>query len=148
MNLRNPWGTFEWKGKWSDQDTATWKQHPKIAKKVDFVAADDGSFWMSYDDFLRIYNVIQICDRTTRQNLHLSVNEDDSGKLAKYKLSIVKGCVSGCFTYWCFCRGLRNIYFGRAESSKSTVAPENKCIATFCPFIDQNTGEEWKDDQE
>ena len=131
VNLRNPWGTFEWKGKWGDDDTETWKKNPKIAKKVGFVAEDDGAFWMSYDDFLRIYNCIQICDRTTIQNLHLSVNEDDEGKLEKYKLSIVMGCLKGCFSFWCRCRGPKNVYFGRAKSSKSTVAPKNKCLGMF-----------------
>ena len=61
LNLRNPWGQFEWKGKWSDNDTKTWNSHKEIAKKIGFVAADDGAFWIQYDDFLKIFNVIEVC---------------------------------------------------------------------------------------
>ena len=113
-----------------------------IAWKVGFKASDDGSFWMSYDDFLQIYNGISICDRTTIQNLHLSVDGGD-GILAKFKLNIAKGCITGCFTYWLCCRGLRNIYFGRVESGKSEPSPGQKCLAKLCPCIHQSTGEEF-----
>ena len=58
LNLRNPWGCFEWKGKWSDTDLDTWDEHPDIASKLNFVAEDDGSFWMSFKDFLCIFNVL------------------------------------------------------------------------------------------
>lgn len=44
VQLRNPWGTFEWKGDWSDQ-SKLWKKHPNVAKAVKFVEADDGAFW-------------------------------------------------------------------------------------------------------
>jgi len=26
VKLRNPWGKHEWKGKWADQDEATWNE--------------------------------------------------------------------------------------------------------------------------
>jgi len=142
LNLRNPWGSFEWKGKWSDTDLKTWDAHPNIAKKVGFVAEDDGSFWMAFDDFLKIYNVLEICDRTTINNLHLNVNEDAS---SKYKLSILKGCMKGCFNFWCCCQGVKNVYCGRAESSTSVANTESKCLSIFCPHINQDQGEQWKE---
>ena len=116
-------GQFEWNGKWSDNDTKRWNKHKKIAKKVKFVAKDDGSFWMEFDDFLRIFNVIEICDRTTIQNLHLNVNEDAE---SKYKLGIVKGFFRGCWEFWCCCKGLKNVYCGRTESTTSTRQTQNK----------------------
>lgn len=59
LNLRNPWGSYEWKGDWSD-DSKLWNKYPDIAKQLNFQAADDGMFWMEYKDFFRIYNVICI----------------------------------------------------------------------------------------
>jgi len=126
LNIRNPWGKFEWTGKWSDGDTETWSKYSKIAKKLKFVAADDGSFWMQYSDFLQIFNVVEICDRTTIQNLHLSTNEDNG---SKYKLGILKGFVRGCWDFYCCCQGMKNVYCGRAESSVETIQTKNKWVA-------------------
>merc|ERR1719217_879589 len=51
VKIRNPWGTGEWTGDWGDK-SALWEKHPDVAKHVGFVDADDGAFWMSYEDFL------------------------------------------------------------------------------------------------
>lgn len=51
INLRNPWGKFEFKGEWSDSDT---KWTEEMRKTLNFVQEDDGLFWMSLKDF--IYN--------------------------------------------------------------------------------------------
>ena len=48
VQLRNPWGRFEWTGPWSDESD-TWT--PELKEQVGFVAADDGTFWMSFEDF-------------------------------------------------------------------------------------------------
>ena len=56
VKLRNPWGSFEWKGNWSD-NSPLWRQYPKVAKAVDFAAADDGMFWMDFKDFSQYYKV-------------------------------------------------------------------------------------------
>eukprot|EP01084_Bolivina_argentea_P151301 264109_1 len=143
LNLRNPWGSFEWNGKWSDNDIDTWTKHKNIAEKVNFISANDGSFWIEWSDFLKIYDVIEICDRETLQNLHLNVNEDDNK--IPYKLAICKGCIIGCYHYWFCCKGLKNVYFGRTSSSKQTIDTNNKCLSLFCPHITQNNGRQWKD---
>ena len=46
--VRNPWGNFEWKGRWSDNDRQ-WTQELKNLTR--FVDGDDGVFFMSFDDF-------------------------------------------------------------------------------------------------
>ena len=43
--LRNPWGTFEWKGDWSDKSDCWTDEAKRICKWSD---EDDGKFWMSY----------------------------------------------------------------------------------------------------
>eukprot|EP00912_Choanoflagellata_sp_UC4_P002081 UC4_evm4s1326 len=59
INLRNPWGQKEWTGKWSDGDRLSWT--PRMKKLVKYVDKDDGSFWMSYNDFTRNYASLYIC---------------------------------------------------------------------------------------
>ena len=48
LKLRNPWGTMEWKGDWSDTSD---KWTPKLKKQLNFTSAADGTFWMSLEDF-------------------------------------------------------------------------------------------------
>ena len=59
LNIRNPWGKFEWGGAWSD-NSKEWTKAMKDAIKPDF-NKKDGSFWMSYQDFLKWYIGIAIC---------------------------------------------------------------------------------------
>jgi len=51
--VRNPWGKTEWKGKWGDSDTANWTEDAKRA--LHYVDADDGSFWIAYEDWKRFF---------------------------------------------------------------------------------------------
>ncbi len=59
VKLRNPWGGFEWKGPWNDDDTAHWTE--RFKKKLNFVKADDGCFWMEFGDFVTNYEDVYIC---------------------------------------------------------------------------------------
>ena len=51
INMRNPWGNGEWSGEWSDASSRwnTVNGGRPTAKK------NDGSFWMSIDDFCKYY---------------------------------------------------------------------------------------------
>jgi hypothetical protein len=59
INLRNPWGVFEWNGDWSDSSD---RWTPEL---MDFICPDikmgDGNFWMSYEDFLDNFDVLTVC---------------------------------------------------------------------------------------
>ena len=59
INLRNPWGNFEWGGAWWD-DAKQWTKAMKNAIKPNF-NKKDGSFWMWFRDFLKAFNVVTIC---------------------------------------------------------------------------------------
>jgi calpain-15 len=63
VQLRNPWGSFEWKGAWSD-GSREWRENPKIKKLIRPAAEDDGSFWMEWGDFCRHFDGIDICNRS------------------------------------------------------------------------------------
>lgn len=120
MQLRNPWGTFEWKGAWAD-GSKEWKKHAGIKKKLGHVDADDGAFWMTFEDFVNVYTRVNVCDRTTTNDASLDVNEDDGS------CGIIKGFCCGCTKFWICCHGLRNLY-GHHTTDETLDAKEGCCI--------------------
>jgi calpain-15 len=58
--LRNPWGnSHEWNGDWSDT-SSKWNYNPLLKTELDWSNKPDGLFWMSWTDFCRIFDDIQI----------------------------------------------------------------------------------------
>jgi len=68
VRLRTFHGYSEWNGKWSDGDSS-WTNQLRQLMNFDN-NSDDGTFWMSFDDFLSWFNVIFTCrmadDRWTK----------------------------------------------------------------------------------
>jgi hypothetical protein len=61
--LRNPWGKFEWGGDWSDH-SSLWDEYPEVKDFCKPILEDgDGQFWMAYEDFLRLFSSMDICQR-------------------------------------------------------------------------------------
>ncbi|CAG8545271.1 14245_t:CDS:2 [Dentiscutata erythropus] len=58
LQMRNPWGKTEWTGAWSD-GSKEWT--PERMIKLNHRFGDDGTFWMSYDDFLNYWDMIDMC---------------------------------------------------------------------------------------
>ena len=58
VQVRNPWGSFEGKGDWGDA-SQIWSDSAK--QQVKFVAADDGTFWMSLEDFKKYFTLLFVC---------------------------------------------------------------------------------------
>ncbi|XP_063995560.1 calpain-A-like isoform X2 [Diachasmimorpha longicaudata] len=88
LRLRNPWGNeAEWNGPWSD-GSLEWISIPDHEKaKLGLTFDSDGEFWMSFQDWKRFFNFVEIC--------HLnpgSLSEDDlnSGK-KRWKISVFDG---------------------------------------------------------
>ncbi|XP_072120767.1 calpain-3-like isoform X1 [Mobula birostris] len=97
VRLRNPWGTVEWNGPWSDK-AREWSEIDKSQKqRLQHQMKDDGEFWMAFDDFKKNYTKLEIC------NLTPDALDDD--KLHKWTVSInegrwVRGCsAGGCRNY-------------------------------------------------
>jgi calpain-15 len=59
LNIRNPWGKFEWGGAWSD-DSEEWTKEMIEVFKPSF-DIKDGRFWISFEDFFKNYRKITIC---------------------------------------------------------------------------------------
>uniref|UniRef100_A0A8C7D045 Calpain-3 n=1 Tax=Oncorhynchus kisutch TaxID=8019 RepID=A0A8C7D045_ONCKI len=97
VRLRNPWGQVEWNGPWSD-NSKEWVSLSKGEKdQLQHQSAEDGEFWMSFEDFKKNYTKIEIC------NLTPDALEDD--KIHKWTVSVnegrwVRGCsAGGCRNY-------------------------------------------------
>ena len=60
LQVRNPWGSGEFEsGEWDD-DGPGWEQHPEVAEALGFVAADDGVFWVSKEEFFRFFPTLYL----------------------------------------------------------------------------------------
>jgi len=60
MRIRNPWGHGEWNGKFADEDEA-WDDQKGLKEKLGYTFANDGTWWMRYDDWCANYNKLYIC---------------------------------------------------------------------------------------
>ena len=66
-----------------------------------------------------------MCDRTTVNDLTLSVNESEGLQ------GLCRGCVTGCCYFWVCCGGLSNIYFGH-ESTAETLDTQESLGCAAC----------------
>lgn len=57
LRLRNPWRKYSWKGNWSDQDPI-WKSTPQLKAELQPLGADEGIFWIEFEDFIKYVTVI------------------------------------------------------------------------------------------
>ncbi|KAM9147300.1 calpain-3 isoform 4-T5 [Pangshura tecta] len=97
VRLRNPWGQVEWKGAWSD-NSDEWNLIDKAEKiRLQYRIAEDGEFWMSFDDFMRYFTKLEICN--------LTPDTLEADKLQTWTVSVnegrwVRGCsAGGCRNY-------------------------------------------------
>ncbi|KAF9087956.1 hypothetical protein BGX29_000538 [Mortierella sp. GBA35] len=58
VHIRNPWGSVEWNGDWSDQSE---KWTPEAMEALNHQDKNDGRFWMPYKDFLRVFTTLDRC---------------------------------------------------------------------------------------
>jgi hypothetical protein len=58
VQIRNPWGSGEWKGAWSDADVAHWT--PELNKELNHTNKDDGTFFMQFEDFAKIFEFTSV----------------------------------------------------------------------------------------
>eukprot|EP00746_Dinoflagellata_sp_MGD_P165915 gnl/MRDRNA2_/MRDRNA2_95468_c0_seq1.p1 gnl/MRDRNA2_/MRDRNA2_95468_c0~~gnl/MRDRNA2_/MRDRNA2_95468_c0_seq1.p1 ORF type:complete len:449 (-),score=73.62 gnl/MRDRNA2_/MRDRNA2_95468_c0_seq1:176-1381(-) len=63
VKLRNPWGSDEWNGAWSDGD-GMWDQYPDVAAELGHEEREDGAFWMPLESFMQQYSCIYVCKKS------------------------------------------------------------------------------------
>lgn len=62
VRVRNPWGNeAEWKGAWSDNSPEWQCLSAQEREELGLTFEADGEFWMSFHDFLRAWNKVEIC---------------------------------------------------------------------------------------
>lgn len=69
LQLRNPWGDIEWKGRLSDKDPLWKKISQEIKNKIGYnPLVTDGIFFMTYEDFLSNFDDVTICYQYPTEN--------------------------------------------------------------------------------
>ncbi|XP_076847941.1 calpain-9 [Brachyhypopomus gauderio] len=102
VRVRNPWGQVEWNGPWSD-NSREWSYVDKAVKtRLLENAAEDGEFWMEFDDFKSNYDRVEICNLTPD-----SLTDDTKKKWATNTLegnwirgATAGGCRNFIDTFW------------------------------------------------
>lgn len=59
IQIRNNWGFFNWDGAWSKKSHFWTQDIQKVLKPE--LTKDDGTFWMSWDDFTQHFAQINVC---------------------------------------------------------------------------------------
>lgn len=85
LKLRDPWQDTNWKGEWSD-NWPGWT--PEIKKLLGFDYRDKNVFYISFEEFLRWFDNIQICQ--VRDNFSYShiKSKTDSRRGAYFRLKV------------------------------------------------------------
>ncbi|KAM9718055.1 calpain-5 [Menidia menidia] len=61
VRMRNPWGTSDWKGAWS-QGSEQWRQLSRAEReKMGLIVRDVGEFWMDFQDFCLHFTDVVVC---------------------------------------------------------------------------------------
>ena len=91
VNVRNPWGTFEWQGDWGDTSKTWTKQMIDTVKPV---FGDDGTFWMSFQDFVQNFRALNVCKVSDWEEIRVKgefsskVSDIDTQSRSKYYYEI------------------------------------------------------------
>jgi len=103
VRCRNPWGSDEWTGAWSDESNE-WKTVSKSVKKQLFNDKDDGEFWMSWQYFKSNWSKVEIC------NLNAESSSDGSEGITGWHYTQLEGrwlpnataggCIKNRETFW------------------------------------------------
>ena len=111
IKLRNPWGSHEWSGAYSEKDESTrgWKPNGGFLIGSIFQSTqpvkDDGIFWMPFNDFLQTFDYFCLCAVSTNMSsLHLDMHEDYG------PCGPVAGCMQGGLTYCLMCQGAKHLW--------------------------------------
>uniref|UniRef100_UPI00358E4665 calpain-8-like n=1 Tax=Myxine glutinosa TaxID=7769 RepID=UPI00358E4665 len=91
VRLRNPWGYQEYAGAWNDRSKQWMMVSHEEKCRLRLQQAEDGEFWMSFEDFMKNFTNMEIC----------SFSPDSTGT-SRWVLSFHQGrWVAGCSAGGC-----------------------------------------------
>eukprot|EP01119_Soliformovum_irregulare_P001002 TRINITY_DN1074_c0_g1_i3.p1 TRINITY_DN1074_c0_g1~~TRINITY_DN1074_c0_g1_i3.p1 ORF type:complete len:597 (+),score=144.14 TRINITY_DN1074_c0_g1_i3:93-1883(+) len=95
LRIRNPWGDSEWMGAWRDTDPK-WdeikKKYPEFIESSKYVANEnDGTFYISLEDFVKQYNRVYILEMFQDSEYQYAMDS----KLSQWKGTTAGGAPSG-----------------------------------------------------
>jgi len=96
LHVRNPWGSGEWKGNYSDNDREGWT--PEALEKFKPVFANDGAFYIPYDEWWKYYNEVSVLLSTSldgnkwKSPKRYSIKSDKTWKLSIKPIEVTKEC--------------------------------------------------------
>ncbi|GBC10379.1 hypothetical protein RclHR1_09590002 [Rhizophagus clarus] len=94
IRLHNPWGEIEWNGAWSDKSEEWQKINKSKRNKMGFKIADDGDFWMSFNDWILNFSTLIICRHLNTSIF--SLEKRWHGITFRGEWSIEKSLAGGC----------------------------------------------------
>ncbi|KAK5621336.1 Calpain-1 catalytic subunit [Crenichthys baileyi] len=101
VRIRNPWGEVEWTGPWSD-NSREWDYVDHSVKDRFHNCSEDGEFWMSFSDFLREFNRLEICNLTADALQHTQMKKWNTALFGGEwrRGSTAGGCRNYPATFW------------------------------------------------
>jgi len=67
IQLRNPWGSGEWTGDWSDHSNL-WQRYPDVREAAKHEPKKDGTFWIEARDFFKNFSTIMVSRKSMGKN--------------------------------------------------------------------------------
>jgi len=118
IKLRNPWGTGEWTGKYSNKGTKDWMGNimDSIRNSGQAMAHEDGTFWMPFEDFARYFCHVDICVvKKSIATMHLETNEGFG------VCGLILGVLKGFVTFFFCCQGLKALWFPQRKTTAELI---------------------------
>uniref|UniRef100_A0A3P8NU49 Uncharacterized protein n=1 Tax=Astatotilapia calliptera TaxID=8154 RepID=A0A3P8NU49_ASTCA len=98
VRMRNPWGTTDWTGAWS-QRSEQWQQLSRAERdKMGLVVRDVGEFWMDFEDFCQHFTDVVVC-RLVERTLKMTAEKGGGKVNGVWKVELDKrsrcgGCIN------------------------------------------------------
>lgn len=112
VKIRNPWGYREWHGDWSDT-SSLWTEELKKYFESASADEDDGTFYMSLNDFVKLFDFTHVCHVMYDSNIKsFKINSDSINVPHVFNLNInepARVAISVVSKHWRYNREIKNI---------------------------------------